>query len=172
MPVPKPASDVEAEIFDFAKEFDPASAYLNGISEYLGKLFIPSRRNLERFSRRVEELRLKAENKSQLKLLDSLAAWYGLAEPHMVPESVLNAYFGYMIKEGIVDSHMKALTRNGIRALQAGTVEAAGRNWPTGLRLLTLIRCDGLQEIIRAIKKETQDKQLKESLDDLSEVTR
>src|SRR5437667_675764 len=77
-----------------------------------------------------------------------------------------------MIKEGIVNSHMKALTRNGIRAISAATVEAAGKNWPTGLKLLALIRCDGLQEIIKTIKKETQDKQLKESLDDLSEVTR
>jgi hypothetical protein len=67
---------------------------------------------------------------------------------------------------------MKALARNGVRAVQAATVEAAGKNWPTGLRLLALIRCDGLQEIIRTIKKETQDKQLKEGLDGLSEVTR
>jgi hypothetical protein len=170
--IPKPASPIESEIFEFFKESDPSGAYINGLKEYAGKIFIPSRRNLERFSRRADELRLKAENKSQLKVLDAFAAWYGLDEPHMVPELVLNAYFGYLIKEGIIDSHMKALTRNGIRAMQAGTVEAAGKNWPTGLRLLTLIRTDGLQEIIRTIKKETQDKQLKESLDELSEATR
>jgi len=170
--IPKPASSVESEIFDLFKEFDPSGAYINGLNEYVGKIFIPSKRNLEKFSRRVDELRLKAENKSQLKFLESAAAWAGLVEPHMVPESVLNAYFGYMIKEGIIDSHMKALTRNGIKALETATVESAGRNWPTGLRLLTLIRCDGLQEIIRTIKKETSDKQLKEGLDDLSQVTR
>jgi hypothetical protein len=170
--IPKPASPVESEIFEFFKESDPAGAYINGLKEYAGKIFIPSKRNLEKFSRRTDELRLKAENKSQLKVLDSLAAWFALAEPHMVPEAVLNAYFGYLIKEGLIDSHMKALTRNGIRAVEAGTVEAAGRNWPTGLRLLTLIRTEGLQEIIRTIKKETQDKQLKESLDELSMATR
>ncbi len=172
MPVPKPASDVEAEIFDFAKEFDPASAYLNGISEYLGKLFIPSKRNLERFSRRVEELRLKAENKSQLKLLDSLSAAYTLAEAQGVPESVLNAYFGYMIKEGIVPSHLRALTRNAVRAMQTAVAEYAGKTYPTGIRVLTLVRCEGLQEILRTIKKETQDKSLKSEIDGLSEVTR
>ena len=98
MAIPKPASPIESEIFDLFKENDPSGAYINGLKEYVGKIFIPSKRNLEKFSRRVDELRLKAENKSQLKVLDSLAAWYGLAEPHMVPESVLNAYFGYMIK--------------------------------------------------------------------------
>jgi len=170
--IPKPASSVESEIFELFKEFDPSGAYINGLNEYVGKMFIPSKRNLEKFSRRVDELRLKAENKSQLKVLESAAAWAGLVEPHMVPESVLNAYFGYMIKEGIIDSHMKALTRNGIKALETATVESAGRNWPTGLRLLTLIRCDGLQEIIRTIKKETSDNQLKGGLDDLSQVTR
>jgi hypothetical protein len=170
--LPKPGSPVESDIFEFVKDADPSGAYINGLKEYAGKIFIPSRKNLDRFSRRVDELRLKAENKSQLKVLDSAAAWLTLNEPHQTPESVLNAFFGYMIKEGLVDSHMKAIARNGIRAIQAATMEAAGRNWPTGLRLLSLIRCDGLQEIIKTIKKETQDKQLKENLDDLSEVTR
>ena len=172
MAIPKPASPIESEIFEWFKDADPSGAYINGLKEYSGKIFIPSKKNLDRLSRRVDELRLKAENKSQLKVLDSGAAWVTLNEPHQAPESVLNAFFGYMIKEGIIDSHMKALTRNGIRAVQAATVEAAGKNWPTGLKLLALIRCDGLQEIIKTIKKETPDKQLKESLDDLSEVTR
>lgn len=172
MALPKPGSPVESEIFELIKDSDPSGAYINGLKEYAGKIFIPSRKNLDRFSRRVEELRLKAENESQLKVLDSGSAWLTLNEPHQTPESVLGAFFGYMIKEGMVDSHMKALARNGIRAIQAATMEAAGRNWPTGLRLLALIRCDGLQEIIKTIKKETQDKQLKENLDDLSEVTR
>jgi hypothetical protein len=170
--IPKPASPVESEIFELFKEADPSGAYINGLKEYAGKIFIPSRKNLDRLSRRVEELRLKAENRSQLKVLDSGSAWFTLNEPHIAAETVLNAFFGYMIKEGIVDSHMKALTRNGIRALEAATMDAAGKEWPTGLKLLALIRCDGLQEIIRTIKKETQDKQLKESLDDLSQVTR
>jgi len=170
--IPKPASAVESEIFELFKEADPSGAYINGLKEYAGKIFIPSRKNLDRLSRRVEELRLKAENKSQLKVLDSGSAWFTLNEPHIAAESVLNAFFGYMIKEGIIDSHMKALARNGIKAIEVATFEAAGKDWPTGLRLLALIRCDGLQEIIRTIKKETQDKQLKESLDDLSQVTR
>src|SRR5207302_4087604 len=37
---------------------------------------------------------------------------------------------------------------------------------------LTLIRCDGILEIIKTIKKETTDKQLKALLDDLAEATR
>ncbi|HZY47437.1 MAG TPA: hypothetical protein VFE96_06535, partial [Candidatus Bathyarchaeia archaeon] len=69
--VPRPASPVEAEIFEFYKDSDPSAAYISGLKDYVGKVFIPSRRNLEKFSRRVDELRLKAENNSQLKLLDS-----------------------------------------------------------------------------------------------------
>ena len=92
MPVPKPSSDVEAAIFDLAKEYDPASAYLNGIREFVGKLFIPYKRNLERFSHRVEGLRLRAENMSQLKLLNSLSAAYTLAEPPEFPRA-FSAHF-------------------------------------------------------------------------------
>ncbi len=172
MPIPKPASVAEEEIFEFFKEYDPSSAYLNGFGEYAGRLFIPSKKNLEIFSKRVEELRMRAENRSQLKLLDSLAAAYNLQEPHQFPDSVLNTYFGYMIKEGIIPSHMRPLTRNAVKAMQVGAAENSGTNWPTGLRMLTLIRCEGIQEIIKTIKKETQDKQLKELLDDLAEATR
>lgn len=172
MPVPKPASDVEAEIFEFVKQSDPTSAYIQGADEYVGKLFIPTSKNLERFAKRADELRLKAENNSQLKAIDSMAAAYSLQEPQSPPESILSGYFGYMIKEGIVPSHLKPLTRNAIRSLQAATEEAAGKDWPTGLRLLTLIRCDGLLEIVKTIKKETTDKPLKESLDDLVSATK
>ena len=159
MTVPKPASEVEAEIFEFFKEYDPASAYIAGLKEYAGKLFIASKRNLERFSRRVDELRLKAENESQLKLLDSIAAAYTLGEPHAIPEGILNSYFGYMIKEGIVPSHMRPLTRNAVRAMQVAVMENSGREWPIGLRMLALIRCNGLQEIIRTIRKETRSEE-------------
>jgi hypothetical protein len=172
LPVPKPASDVEAEIFEFAKESDPATTYLQGVNEYVGRLFIPSRKNLERIAKRTEELRLKAENDLQLKVVDSLAAGFALQEPQTYPDGVLSAFFGYLIKEGIVPSHLKPLTRNAVRALQAAAQETSQKKWPTGLRLLTLIRCDGILEIIKTIKKETTDKQLKESLDDLAEATR
>jgi len=170
--MPKPASGVEAEIFDFVKESDPATAYLQGVNEYAGRLFIPSRKNLERIAKRADELRLEAESDLQLKVIDSVAAGYALEEPQSPPDGVLSAFFGYMIKEGIVPSHLKPLTRNAVRALQAAAQETSEKKWPTGLRLLTLIRCDGLLEIIKTIKKETTDKQLKELLDDLAEATR
>ena len=172
VPLPKPASDVEAEIFEFVKESDPSTAYLQGASDYVGKLFIPSRKNLERVAKRADELRLRAENNAQLKVIDSFAAGYALQEPQLYPDGVLTAFFGYLIKEGIVPNHLKALTRNAVRAMRAAAEETSQKRWPSGLRLLTLIRCDGLLEIIKTIKKETTDKQLKELLEDLAEATR
>jgi len=121
---------------------------------------------------RSDELRLRAENDLQLKVIDSLAASYALQEPQSYPDGVLNSFFGYLIKEGIVPSHLKPLTRNAVRALQAAAQETSEKRWPTGLRLLTLIRCDGILEIVKTIKKETTDKQLKDLLDDLAEATR
>ena len=100
VPLPKPASDVEAEVFEFVKESDPSTAYLQGANEYVGKLFIPSRKNLERVAKKADELRLKAENNAQLKVIDSFAAGYALQEPQLYPDGVLSAFFGYLIKEG------------------------------------------------------------------------
>ncbi|HYY92051.1 MAG TPA: hypothetical protein VE955_08685 [Candidatus Dormibacteraeota bacterium] len=172
MPLPKPVSDVEAEIFEFIKESDPSTAYLQGADEYVGKIFIPSRRGLERVAKRADELRLRAENTSQLKAIDSMSAAYALQEPQTYPDGVLTAFFGYLIKEGIIPSHLKPLTRNATRALEAAAQVTSEKPWPTGLRLLTLIRCDGLLEIIKTIRKETTDKQLKELLEDLALSTK
>src|SRR6266704_2724361 len=152
VPLPKPASDVEAEIVGCDKESDPSTAYLKGANEYVGKLFIPSRKNLERVAKKADELRLKAENNGQLKVIDSFAAGYALQEPQLYPDGVLSAFFGYLIKEGVVPSHLKALTRNAVRAMRAAAEETSQKKWPSGLRLLTLIRCDGLLEIIKTIK--------------------
>src|SRR5881628_438618 len=71
MPVPKPASDVEGEILQFFCESDPSTAFTAGFNDYAGRLFIPSTKNRDKFARRLEELRLRAENESQLKALDS-----------------------------------------------------------------------------------------------------
>src|SRR5437899_11736320 len=101
MAIPKPASPVESEIFDLFKEADPAGAYINGLKEYAGKIFIHSRKNLERLSRRVEELRWNAENNSQRRVLDSGTAWATLNEPHDVDEWESHGYSGSRIKPPI-----------------------------------------------------------------------
>ena len=172
MPVPKPASDVEGEIFQFFCESDPSTAFTAGFNDYAGRLFIPSTKNMDKFARRLEELRLRAENESQLKALDSFGAIYTLGEPQQIPETVLGSYFVYLIKEGIVPPHLRRLTKNAIKVIQTAVDEKSGINWPIGLRLLTLIRCDGLQEIVRTIRKETSDKQLQSEIDDLIELTK
>src|SRR5437762_14173985 len=102
VPLPKPASDVEAEVFEFVKESDPSTAYLQGANEYVGKLFIPSRKNLEKVAKRADELRLKAENNAQLKVIDAFAAGYALQEPQLYPDGFVTALFGYQKQEGIV----------------------------------------------------------------------
>jgi hypothetical protein len=48
---------------------------------------------LDKIARKLEDLRLKAENKSQLKVLDSLGAIYALNEPQQIPDSILGAFF-------------------------------------------------------------------------------
>jgi hypothetical protein len=171
MPVPKPASDVEADILQFFCESDPSTAFTAGFDAYAGRLFIPSTKNMDKFARRLEELRLRAENESELKALDSLGAIYTLGEPQQIPESVLGSYFVYMIKEGILPTHLRRLTKNAIKVMQTAIAEKSGINWPNGLRILTLIRCDGLLEIVRTVRKETTDKQLKSGIDDLIQLT-
>src|SRR5215467_7955240 len=123
MVVPKSSSQVETEIFQFFCETDPSSAFNAGLTDYVGKIFVPSSKNLAVLARRADGLRLRAENESQVKLIDSVTAMAALGEPHSIPESVLSAYFGYLVKEGIVPSHLTRLTRSAILVVKTGMVE-------------------------------------------------
>jgi len=157
-------------MFEFFKQSAPTYAYASGLDEYAGKLFIPFGKNLESFCGRVEELRLKSENESQMKRLESLSASYCLQEPHQFPGWVLNSYSVHLTKEGIIPGHMIALTRNAVKGFQVGTKEHHGKDWPVGQRILTLIRCNGIQKVIKIIDEQTMNKRLKQLLGDLGEA--
>lgn len=172
MNIPPPVSSYEAELFEFLKQVAPAYAFANGLDEFAGRLFIPSERNLEKLSRKVQELRTGAETESQRKRLDSLESSYLLREPHQFPGSVLNSYSVHLTKEGIVTTHMKSLTTNAIKGMQVATRENALKDWPTGQKILTLIRCDGIQKVLTVVRRETPDAPLKELTDTLSEATK
>ena len=64
-------SKVERQFLEWHKEFDPSSAYLEGIAECAGRFFVPSRQNLADAKKKLETILSKTKNKGQLRVFRS-----------------------------------------------------------------------------------------------------
>ena len=166
----RPSSPVETAIFDLWKEVSPSEAFTGGLSAYAGKMLPYDAAHIESLIRKMDDASSKAETRTQQRLLASLKAYLDLGlkgEAHVVPDTVVNAFFAHLTKEGIVSSHLTSLAEHATRALAGYTSTASGKACPTGIRILTSIRCAGVIEVADTVKKQTRSKILKLAIDSL-----
>ncbi len=160
----KPKSTIEASILDLWKELDPSAAFIGGLKEYAGQMPLPDFPHLENLARKINDLSAKSENRSQQRLLASLGASVKLAlmgEAQIPPDTAISAFFAHLIKEGMVTAHLTSLANETARALKAYSSTSPSRSCPTGIKILTSIRCAGLLEVADMLNKQTKSKQLK-----------
>jgi hypothetical protein len=126
--------------------------------------------HIESLGRKMDDASSKAETRTQQRLLASLKASLDLGlkgEAHIVPDTVVNAFFAHLIKEGIVSNHLTSLAEYATKALTAYAATAGRKTSPTGIKILTSIRCAGAIEVTDTVKKQTKSKTLKSALDGL-----
>lgn len=163
----KPKSTIEASILDLWKELDPSAAFIGGLKEYAGRMPLPDFPHLESMTRKIDELSSKSETRSQKRLLASLGANVKLAlmgEAQIPPDIAISAFFAHLIKEGMVATHLTSLANETARALRAYASTGPSRSCPTGIKILTSIRCAGLLEVADMLKKQTRSKQLQSAV--------
>ena len=163
----KPKSTIEASIFDLWKELDPSAAFIGGLKEYAGRMPLPDFPHLESMTRKIGELSSKSETRSQKRLLASLGANVKLelmGEAQQPPDIAISAFFAHLIKEGMVATHLTSLANETARALRAYASTGPSRSCPTGIKILTSIRCAGLLEVGDMLKKQTRSKQLQSAV--------
>jgi hypothetical protein len=163
----KPKSTIEASILDLWKELDPSAAFIGGLKEYAGRMPLPDFPHLESMTRKIDELSSKSETRSQKRLLASLGANVKLAlmgEAQIPPDIAISAFFAHLIKEGMVATHLTSLANETARALRAYASTGPSRPCPTGIKILTSIRCAGLLEVGDMLKKQTRSKQLQSAV--------
>ena len=166
----KPESPVETTIFNVWKETSPSEAFTGGLSDHAGKMLVYDTAQIERLVRKIDNTSSKAETKAEQRLLASLKAYMKLGlvgEAHIVPDTVVNAFFAHLIKEGIVPNHLTSLANDAAKSLSAYAASAGSKTCPTGIKILTSIRCAGVIEVADTVKKQTRSKTLKLTLDGL-----
>ncbi len=103
------ADQLDNQILDFVKHVAPSGAYLMGFNDHAGKLFVPTKRNIDGALRQVRELRSRAKTDLQKKVLDSLETTLMFDEPQPVLDDIVGAIFSHLVKEGVNDEHMLSL---------------------------------------------------------------
>jgi hypothetical protein len=163
-------SEVEKEIFEIWKEFDPAAAFAAGLEEYAGRLFIPSETNVNSLKTRIETVLGKAKQVNQIKLLQCMNMTLEFQEPHKVVSTARDVAFAHIVKEGINPQHISQLAENIKRAISASREMLEGRKWATELKVVTCQTCDELKGILKTISDESKDQSLNKKISELIEV--
>jgi len=160
----KAQNEVERLFLDWYREFDPASAYLDGMNECAGKFPIPSRKKLEEAKDKLKIMAKKATNQIQRDLFRSYLVSLEFNEPYMAPSRAATAFFTHLVKEGIVPEHIQHLAAQVGEALEAYSKLLENQEWSVEIKILTCQTTDQLLGILENILAQTKHETVKESL--------
>jgi peroxiredoxin family protein len=162
-------SKIEKQFFEWYKKFNPSLAYTEGINECAGKFFIPSRQNLMNAEKKLKNILKKAQNEVQRTVFKSYLTLLRFNEPYMIPSRATDAFFAHLVKEGIVSEHLISLAKEVEEALDAYIKLLAEKQWPIEIKILTCQITDQLLGLLDSIHAETEDENLRKSLNSLKE---
>jgi len=164
----KPSSPIEKEVFEIWKELSPSSAFSAGLGQYAGHIMIPDAERLRKLENKIDEVIGRSVSQVERKFLSSIKTYNFLGEAQIVPDMALDAFFTHMIKEGVRSKHMISLAQDAVKALKVYSVAISKKPCPTGIRVLTSIRCHGLKEVIRSVRKASLSRALHYALEELA----
>jgi hypothetical protein len=160
----KAHSEIERLFLSWYREFDPASAYLDGMNECAGKFPVPSKKNLEKAKAELKTIAKKATNQIQRDLFRSYLTSLEFNEPYMVPSRAATAFFTHLVKEGIVPEHIQSLAAQVGEALDAYSRLLRDQEWSVEIKILTCQTTDQLLGILENILAQTKHETVKGSL--------
>ncbi len=152
----EPQSNSEREVFELWKVLQPEDAFAEGVEACAGRFFVPTPARVERMLARIARLRKATKDPTERKLLASFRVRLELPEPPHAPEALLAAFFAYMVKEGVNPEHMRSLSNDARKALDAGRIKAR-KGTPPGMRALVQLASSGLGEILKTVEAELRD---------------
>jgi len=161
-----PQNETERAVFELWKEFRPEEAFVLGLDECAGRLFIPTQRRVDNVLAKITRIQKSAKSPIERKLLASFRASLELREPARLPQTLLESFFGYMIKEGVQADHMSALAMDGRKALDASRKRTRGPTAP-GMRALVQLACNGLNEVLKVVEGELRDESAQAAIQSL-----
>src|SRR5438128_9582450 len=151
-----PRTETERAVFELWKELRPDEAFVFGLDDCAGHVFVPTQRRVESVLAKISRIQKSTQNAIERKLLASYRASLELREPARLPQTLLECLFGYMIKEGVKANHMRTLAIDGRKALDATRKRVRGPTAP-GTRALGQLACSGRAQIPKVVEGELRD---------------
>jgi len=162
-----PRTETERAVFELWKELRPDEAFVFGLDDCAGRLFIPTQRRVDSVLAKIARIHKSTTSPIERKLLASFRASLELREPARLPQTLLESFFGYMIKEGVKANHMRTLAIDGRKALDASRKRVRGPTAP-GMRALVQLSCNGLNEILKVVESELHDEDARAAIQSLT----
>jgi len=162
-------TDIENEIFEVWKELNPNLAFIQGLKDYAGKLFIPNHENQEKILNRIRELKSKTDDQVENKFLGSLEATLRYREaPHDLSD-ILWSFFAHLVKEGVNTPHISSLTDYSYENLENSMRTYELKELPIIFKVILSNNCNAILDILKIVTKETHDEKLKQKIKKLRE---
>src|SRR2546427_13108510 len=103
-----PRTETERAVFEVWKELRPDEAFVFGLDECAGRLFIPTQRRGDSLLVRISRIQKTAASPIQRKPLASFRADLQLPEPARPPQTMLQSLLRDMIQKGGEANHIRA----------------------------------------------------------------
>ncbi|MBW2969645.1 DUF885 family protein [Candidatus Woesearchaeota archaeon] len=146
--------NAEKEAIQIWKETYPILAYIAGLKQYAGQIWIPSHHNKKNTLARIQKIEKKADEVTK-KFLKAIKRDLMFEEPHRPPGEILDIFFAHLILEGIKEKRILTLAEQSINLL-AVQEETTNKKWPIEIQIFTIQQCDGAKAILETIKKKTK----------------
>src|SRR3989475_7908189 len=104
-----PRTETERAVFEVWKELRPGEAFVFGLDECAGRLFIPTQRRVGSLLAKISRIQKSTTSPIERKLLASFRPRLELREPAPLPQTLLESLFGDMVKEGGKANLIRAL---------------------------------------------------------------
>src|SRR2546426_4431574 len=103
-----PRTETERAVFELWKELRPDEAFVFGLDECAGRLFIPTQRRVGSLLAKNSRNPKSTTSPIERKLLASFPASPEPREPARLPPTLLESLFRHMIKKGGKAKHIRA----------------------------------------------------------------
>src|SRR2546427_3228691 len=95
-----PRTETERAVFEVWKELRPDEAFVFGLDECAGRLFIPTQRRGGSLLAKISRIQKSTTTPIEKKLLASFPASLQLREPARPPQTLLESLLRYLIQKG------------------------------------------------------------------------
>nr|MDO8099715.1 hypothetical protein [Candidatus Njordarchaeota archaeon] len=164
-------TEVEVEILQLWKEYDPSSAYAAGFEEYAGRIFNPNDSNIRSLKAKIQGILKRAKEANQRKLLLCIDTALDFLEPYKMISVARDTFFAHIVKDqGVNIQHMLLLADSAKSSISTSLEKLAHKTWPAEVKVVTCQSCDELKGLLETINGQTEDQTLNNKLKQLIEI--